>query len=110
MVPTPASLMAQGFTMLATSLIAAKSAKDQKELDKYLESLSQKQIEELNLALSKKESEMERQKLLFQSMAVSRNEELINQTLKKRIISFVIVGVAATILISLVVISRKHAR
>jgi multidrug resistance efflux pump len=100
-------MVVQGVTGLITSSIAKNSAKKQEELNAYLQGLSEKQIAQLDANLKAATNEMERQKVLFQSMAVERNQELIKKTDSKRNISFIVVGVGVFVLGFLIYKSRK---
>ncbi len=106
----PAALAVEGFTSIATSLIQKRSEKEQKELEAYIARLNDDQKRAIEDAMLKKQTEMERQAVLFQAMAVSRNEELMKKTAFTRNVSIAVVAAGFILLVSLIIISKKNEK
>lgn len=104
---TPQNLAVQAFTSTFSAVIRKSDAKKQKELVEYLEKLSVKQIADLEERMKAQTTEFDRQRLLFQAMAVERNQLLIKQTDKKFNTSIIVVGVGFILLIVLIMSQKK---
>lgn len=102
------NLVAQGFTTLASTLIAQSDAKRQEQLEKYIAKLSSEQKAQLEYALLKEQSLIQRQQLLFQAMALDNQNKLQAQTKRQLYKSLTLPAVALLSLVALIIFRKKQ--
>lgn len=79
-------------------LFAKGEAKKARQLQEKLEKLSLAQQKQLEERLQDVKSETERQALVYQFLAVQKNNEMLNKMQSKRYTSYIVLGVGVTIL------------
>jgi len=102
------NLASQGLTMLGQTLIRESDARKQQQLQQFVARLELEQARKLESQLIKAQSEIERQRILFQAMALERNNQLKVETSKQKSKSVVVLSLAVVVFGVLIFISRKR--
>lgn len=76
-------------------------------LEEQIVNLSEKQQRELEAKLLSTEDELERSRILFQYLAVQKNQALIEETKAERNKGLMVIGIGAIMLIGVVLLARK---
>ena len=101
------SLVTGAFSTIVGTIAGVSNANKQKDLEKYLGQLSIQQKTALEARLQDKTNEIERQKILFEALAVDKNIALATQTSKEKNFSLIVVGIGLVVLAGVVILSRK---
>jgi hypothetical protein len=92
---------------IITSSFAKADAAKQRELEEMLGRLSLDQQKELEIRLQDVQGEVEKQKIVYQYLAIKNNQDAINAIKSKRYTSYIILG-GSIFLLAIVVILLKR--
>ena len=101
------SLINQGFSTIVNTMAKVSNERKQQQLEKYLGELSIQQKTALEARMQNMQSEIERQKILFQAMAVDKNIALAERTSKDRNFSLIVVGVGLAALATVIFLAKR---
>lgn len=76
-------------------------------MEQQINDLTNKQRTELENLLKETQDEVERSRILFQYLAVQKNEDLINQTKAERNRALIMVGIGIILLAGVIFLARK---
>ena len=87
-----ANLISQGVSLIVGTISGISDSKKQRELQEYLSGLSIESQERIASRMLETQSSIEREKILFQELALNKNLALTENMQKDKNISFMILG------------------
>ena len=101
-------IVAGGMATIGTTMIAISDQKKQQQLEKFIAKLNAEQQAKLEGQLQRLNSQIERERLLFQAMALERNNLLKMETSKDKTKSVIVLSLAIVVFGAMILISRKR--
>jgi len=86
---------------------AQNNAKQQRELQKKIAEMSLENQRQIQERLAEAQTDIERQRIAFQILALEKNEQLVERLEKDKYKSMVIVGVGAVALAVVIVLAKR---
>lgn len=100
-------LAAQGFNTIVGTLSANANARKQRELSEAIARLNLEQQAQLEKRLQDAKSASKRLSLIFQAVALEKNQELIRETNRQKYGAYMVVGVGMISLAVIIFLARK---
>ena len=102
-----AGLISAGFGTITSTVTGLVNANQQRKLDEYLSKLSLEQKERIEIQLIQAQTQAERERILFQQMALDKNLALTEKLEKDKYFSFIVVGIGIALLGTVIYLVKK---
>lgn len=96
-----------GVGLISSTIVGINNANKQKEVQKYIAKLNQEQKIAIAEKLAKANTDIERQRILFQTMALEKNLVVAEKVSKDKLTGFIILGGAVALLGVVVFLAKK---
>lgn len=107
MTDATSGLIGAGFSVITNTISGISQANKQRELQEKIAKLSLAQQLELEKRMQDANSAIERQKLLFEALAVDKNREFMRETNRERNMGLIVIGIGLIALGSVIFLTRK---
>jgi hypothetical protein len=102
-----AGLISGGFSAITSTVTNLINANQERKLQEYLSKLSLEQKERLETQLIQAQTQADRERILFQRMALDKNLALTEKLEKDKYFSFIVVGIGIIMLATVVYLVKK---
>ena len=107
MTDATAGLIGAGFSTIVGTISGISQQNKQLELQEKIAKMSLEQKYALEKRMQDAQSTMERQKILFEALAVEKNIDLIRETSKERNVGLIIIGIGIIALAGVIYLAKK---
>jgi hypothetical protein len=97
-----------GFDMILGTLVGMSEAKKQRELQEKIAKMSLKQQKELEENLVNAQSQLERQRIMYQTFAVIENSKLVDARKNKQLTLLSILGGGTLLLVGMAIFYKRR--
>lgn len=103
----PTALASMGFDMILGTLVGIGEAKKQRQLQEKIARMSLKQQKELEENLVNAQSQLERQRIMYQTFAVIENSKLVDARKNKQLTLLSILGGGTLLLVGMAIFYKR---
>jgi hypothetical protein len=103
----PTALASMGFDMILGTLVGISEGKKQRELQEKIARMSLKQQKELEENLVNAQSQLERQRIMYQTFAVIENSKLVDARKNKQLTLLSILGGGTLLLVGMAIFYKR---
>jgi hypothetical protein len=103
----PTALASMGFDMILGTLVGISEAKKQRELQEKIAKMSLKQQKELEENLLQAQTQLERQRIMYQTFAVLENSKLVDARKNKQLTLLSVLGGGTLLLIGMAIFYKR---
>lgn len=101
-------LVSMGLDLIVGTVAGISNAKKQRELQEKIAKLSLKQQKELEENLVKAQTQIERQRIMYQTFAVLNNQNLVDARKNKQLIVLSILGGGTLLLVGMAIFYKRR--
>ena len=103
----PTALASMGFDMILGTLVGISEAKKQRELQEKIAKMSLKQQKELEENLLQAQTQLERQRIMYQTFAVLENSKLVDARKNKQLTLLSVLGGGTLLLVGMAIFYKR---
>ena len=103
----PTALASMGFDMILGTLVGISEAKKQRELQEKIATMSLKQQKELEENLLQAQTQLERQRIMYQTFAVLENSNLVDARKNKQLTLLSVLGGGTLLLVGMAIFYKR---
>lgn len=103
----PTALASMGFDMILGTLVGISEAKKQRELQEKIATMSLKQQKELEENLLQAQTQLERQRIMYQTFAVLENSKLVDARKNKQLTLLSVLGGGTLLLVGMAIFYKR---
>lgn len=107
MTDATAGLIGAGFSTIVNTIAGVSQQKKQNELQEKIARMNLAQQAELEARMREATTAMERQKLLFEALAVDKHREFMKETNRERNMGLIVIGFGMIALATVVYLARR---
>ena len=103
----PTALASMGFDMILGTLVGISEGKKQRELQEKIAQMSLKQQKELEENLLQAQTQLERQRIMYQTFAVLENSKLVDARKNKQLTLLSVLGGGTLLLVGMAIFYKR---
>lgn len=103
----PTALASMGFDMILGTVVGISEAKKQRELQEKIAKMSLKQQKELEENLLQAKTQIERQRIMYQTFVVLENSKLVDVRKNKQLTLLSILGGGTLLLVGMAIFYKR---